>query len=385
MKNFIILFFVGALALFVASCTDSIGDRNEVRQPNLPEATLDYVSATENIQSLELPTQFNVVGSNQEIFSNSFNNPVFGQVDSDAAATLGRVLFYDSKMSKNNSIACASCHKQELAFADGNKVSEGFGGKLTHRNSMSLANPILNSTFFWDGRSRSLQDLSLRPVFNHVEMGMDNEAELIRKLADEPYYDELFIDAYGTSVISTEKIQDALSQFISSIVSDDSKFDEGMTTQFANFNELEKHGMALFFSENANCSSCHNGVNFASPTAASFDNPYMQTAGTTNIGLDIVYEDPGFADGQFKIPSLRNIALTAPYMHDGRFETLRDVLDHYNEEIQPHHKLDSKLHTNGAPKRLGLTELDLDALEAFLNTLSAKSVLIDERYSNPFK
>ena len=283
MKNFVILLFLGALGLFAVSCADTLSDASSVREPNLPESLLNYTSVMDDLEDFSLPAEFIGV-VDEDIITNSFDTRVFGHVTNDAVATLGRVLFYDSKMSKNNSIACASCHKQELAFADGNKVSEGFGGKMTDRNSMSIANPIFNSTFFWDGRSRSLEDLSLRPVFNHVEMGMDNEFELINKLSDEPYYKALFEDAYGSELITTEKIQGALAQFISSMVSTDSKFDEGLATDFANFNELEKHGMALFFSPNSNCSSCHNGINFASPTIQSFENPYTQTAGTTNIG-----------------------------------------------------------------------------------------------------
>ena len=287
-------------------------------------------------------------------------------------------------MSKNNSISCASCHKQQLAFSDDASLSFGFGGKQTIRNSMSITNPMLNSSFFWDSRSRSLEDLALRPVFDHVEMGMDSREELIAKISAKSYYDELFEEAYGSDRITESRISEALAAFVSSMFSGDSKFDEGLDQNFENYSELEKHGMALFFNEKTQCASCHNGINFASPQGFSSSNPYRRTDGTTNIGLDLVYEDPGFADGKFKIPSLRNIALTGPYMHDGRFETLREVIDHYDHGIQAHEDLDPKLHNNGEPIRLNLTELDKDALEAFLVSLTSKSILTDDKFSNPF-
>ena len=215
-------------------------------------------------------------------------------------------------------------------------------------------------------------------------MGIDDFSELKAKLEAEEYYPALFRKAYGSSSIDADRVSEAIGQFISSLLTADSKFDHGLTNEFADYTELEKHGMALFFSSQTNCSSCHSGVNFAASTVRSFDNPYTETSGTTNIGLDVVYDDPGFSQGKFKIPSLRNIALTGPYMHDGRFETLRDVLDHYNENVQAHKELDVKLNNGGTPRRLNLTDLDLDALEAFLNTLTGEKILTDERYSNPF-
>jgi len=376
--------FLGLAALFF-SCSDAPEIQGD-HKPELPEHSYVYTDFADDLKDFGMPSTINVSGGNDILINNPSSNELFFNVadNHDAKATLGRVLFYDNRMSRNNSIACASCHKQNLAFADDTALSQGFGGKQTIRNSMSLANPALNETFFWDGRSRSLQDLSLRPVLDHIEMGMDSEAALVGKLSTEAYYGELFEEAFGSQAITSLGIQEALSAFIMSITSADTKFDKGLEDDFSQYSELEKHGMALFFSEKAQCSSCHNGRNFASPTGFSSNNPYRETSGATNIGLDVVYVDPGFADGKFKIPSLRNIALTAPYMHDGRFETLRDVVNHYDEGVQPHTDLDVKLRNNGSPQKLGLTELDKDALVAFMATLTSNSILKDERYSNPF-
>jgi len=213
-------------------------------------------------------------------------------------------------------------------------------------------------------------------------MGMENMDELTAKLSQNEYYDDLFVKAYGSENITPNRLAESISQFVASIFKRDSKFDTGLQNDFSNFSELEKHGMALFFSETTQCAKCHAGANFSTPTG--FGNEYEDTGGSTNIGLNLVYEDNGFENGKFKIPSLRNISLTAPYMHDGRFETLGEVLDHYNDGIQPHEDLDHKLNNNGTPVSMGLTDLDMRAMEAFLNTLTSATITTDERFSNPF-
>ncbi len=385
LKLFISLTFIGILAF---SCQDDPVSSTD-HSPVLPDEPYNYMSVMDELESFVLP-QVVTVGNN-EIETNANSQVVLPGaenvdllLESDEIVTLGRVLFYDNRMSANNSIACASCHQQEKGFADSFAKSEGFGGQKTIRNSMSIANPIAKRNFFWDGRAGSLHQLALEPVFNHIEMGMESSEDLIQKLRAEAYYKELFTAAYGTASITQDKIERALSQFVGSIFKRDSKFDEGLENGFADMTETEKHGMALFFSAETNCSSCHNGVNFASPTST-FNNPYAVTAGTTNIGLDMEYEDKGFASGKFSIPSLRNIELTAPYMHDGRFETLREVLEHYNDGVQNHTDLDTKLKRNGAPVKMDLTEFDLDAMEAFLRTLTSRTLTTDARYSNPFR
>lgn len=381
MKNFSIISTSIVMLIMVVAC-NNLDPLDGTHEPILPAVPFDYLSVNEDLSEFTNSNSIDVAGE-QSIILPGMTFFRGSDIESNELATLGRVLFYDNRLSKNNSISCASCHDQTAGFADKSSVSPGFGGGMTSRNSMALANPIFNETFFWDGRTRSLGDLALQPVFNHVEMGMNDFKEVATKINAEPYYNALFTDAFGFNNVTEENVSKALASFVSSIFKADSKFDDGLKNEFENFSPLEKHGMALFFSQETQCSSCHSGANFSTPTG--FNNPYEETSGTTNIGLDLVYDDPGFASGKFKIPSLRNVALSAPYMHDGRFSDLRGVLDHYNEGIAAHNDLDSKLIVNGQPRKMHLTDLDLDAMEAFLNTLTSASLATDTKYSNPFK
>jgi cytochrome c peroxidase len=304
---------------------------------------------------------------------------------SDEGATLGRVLFYDTQLSINNAVACASCHKQADAFADkGLAGSIGFGGKVTPRNSMAICNVGFNNNLFWDSRTQSVRDLVLQPIQNHIEMGMEEPEKLVTKLSAIDYYPELFAKTYGDPEITTDRISDAVSQFLVTMVSCNSKFDEGENSEFANFSPLEKMGHQLFFSDKAKCGQCHTGANFSAPDG--FNDPYggPTIKGTANIGLAINYKDNGKGNGHFKIPSLRNIALTAPYMHDGSLQTLEEVVEHYNSGIQAHNELDNRLKPGNAPQRLNLSNLEKQALVAFLHTLSDESIVKDPKFSNPF-
>jgi len=382
------------LGLLFYSCQDQIIPENEINEsPQLPSQTFDYTSVMSKIEDARLPETLTILGqgnfpSGPVTFPgnsgccDTFSGPEV-RVENDDIATLGRVLFYDKKLSQNNSIACASCHQQNKGFADNEKLSEGFGGRKTIRNSMSIVNPIMSNSFFWDSRESSLVNLSLEPILNHIEMGMENTDILKSKLSQEQYYEDLFTKAYGTDQITDQKIADAMSQFVASIFTSESRFDAGLDREFSNLTPLERHGMALFFSDKTQCSTCHAGFNFSAPDGVG--NEYQQTSGTANIGLDITYEDEGRNDGLFKIPSLRNIALTAPYMHDGRFENLREVLNHYNTGIKPHTDLDDKFIAGGSPINMNLNDTELDALEAFLNTLTSTSLAVEEKWSNPFQ
>jgi cytochrome c peroxidase len=326
----------------------------------------------------------------------------------DAQAKLGRVLFYDTKLSLNNAISCGSCHHQAKGFADGLRSSPGFAGKTTPRNSMSIANPAMShSGLFWDRRENSVLSMSLRPIQNHIEMGMEDLDLLERKLAAIDYYPTLFKEAYPSNPIITQKnISAAISAFVRSMITWDSKFDEGVKTKFANFTSEENRGMEIFMGKsmqttNTNdhffnvdqgaCAGCHNapmfndGSNLHSGSAYT-DNGDNGNGRGVNIGLDKVSSDVGTGDGSFKIPTLRNIELTAPYMHDGRFNSLEDVVTHYNEEVQPSKNLHRKLKdSNGKPKKLNLTPADQKALVAFLKTLTDKKFTTDPKFSDPFE
>ncbi|MFZ9970052.1 MAG: cytochrome-c peroxidase [Bacteroidia bacterium] len=316
---------------------------------------------------------------------------------------LGRVLFYDPRLSINNTVACASCHNQALSFTDNQAVSTGFGGRKTTRNAMALATPVLHSNMFWDSRVRGTLELSLVPVFNHVEMGMEDGAMLIQKLNQTEFYKALFKAAYGDETITQKRVALALSHFMNAMVSRNSKFDQVMATDAngkpnpqAQFSALEKMGHDLFFSERLRCSKCHNGENFAAPDLPTQnddpgpygnptpDNPNA-SAGTANIGLNITTGDAGRMDGKFRIPTLRNIELTGPYMHDGRFQSLDEVLNHYSGGIQNHPSLDENLKgADGKALKMNLTQIEKDALKAFLFTLTDYTFISDPKFSNPF-
>lgn len=321
------------------------------------------------------------------------------QID-DAKATLGSVLFYDTKLSANNTVSCGSCHKQELAFSDDVALSKGFRGELTKRNSLPLAStPNFESSyggnsfsgqtafFFWDERAHSIAEQSKMTLEDDIEMGANLYA-LSDQLENEDYYKVLFRKAYGTEEVTPSKITDALEVFINSFVSVDSPFDEGLNKNFgsfqdfANFTSQENLGKSLF---NNNCSSCH-GADFTT---------LVETV--ANNGLDLEYEDKGvgartnldFDNGRFKVPFLRNIALTGPYMHDGRFETLEEVIDHYSEGIKSHPNLDIRLRDgfrqDDPAIRMSFSTEEKAALVAFLHTLTDHEFVQNERYADPFK
>ncbi|MES2479923.1 MAG: cytochrome c peroxidase [Bacteroidota bacterium] len=308
-------------------------------------------------------------------------------------ATLGRVLFYDGHLSANNSISCASCHKQELAFADNVALSRGFENRLTSRNSLGIQNlvsndptplsgsMIANTTLFWDGRENSTKGLISRPITNHVEMGIDDMDKLTEKLSQLPYYKSLFMDAYGSERITVEGISDAISTFMCAITSTKSRFDQSINGNIS-LSAIELKGQALF-SNVYKCSSCHQPQGFSYPGRIML-----------NIGLDYPTKDKGAGAvsgdpkemGAFRIPNLRNVALTAPYMHDGRFATLEDVLNFYSHNIQNDPNLATPLRDkDGQPIQMNITAEDKKAIIAFLNTFTDYSITTDTKFSNPFK
>lgn len=311
-------------------------------------------------------------------------------------ATLGRVLFYDQSLSLNNSVSCGSCHDQQFAFCDPAVKSKGFFAESTRRNSPGWSNLMLYNNYFWDGRSKTLEEQVLLPIQDHIEMGMEDLDKLVAKLKTLSYYRPLFNDAFGDNDITEERIASALAQFLKSMWSFDSKYDRARKSgDFSTFTTAELHGMQLFQHEFI-CGSCHSEgtMNFGGISQA-------------NIGLDLVYEDNGIGElegmgsttnGMFKIPVLRNVALTAPYMHDGRFATLEDVLDHYNEKIQRHPNLDFRFidpnqgwdsgpvnNPGNGGINMGMTEQEKKDIIAFLNTLTDHTYINDPKFSDPFE
>jgi len=326
------------------------------------------------------------------------NTPATNPV-TDMGATLGRVLFYDKHLSANNTISCASCHQQAHGFSDPERFSTGFNGGKTRRNSMSL----INARYFergnmgWDEKSATLEEFVLEPIKDHVEMGM-TMTDLESKLRQTDYYPVLFRNAFGDETITADRISKALAQFVRAIVSYDSKFDQGVAQAgfpevddgmplLPNLTAQERLGQDIFFNgrNEATCKYCHGTPNLVIDTAR-------------NNGLEVIYSDKGKGEitgiatqeATFKVPSLRNIAQTAPYMHDGRFATLEEVVDHYSDNVQPHHNLHFRLSTiddgplGSPPMKLNLTQSEKNALVAFLKTFTDPGIATEEKYSDPF-
>ncbi len=329
-------------------------------------------------------------------FSPPEDNPLTNE-----AVNLGRHLFYDVRLSGNNQISCATCHQQSLAFSDGKKASIGASGKPLAFNSMALVNLMWGPRhFFWDGRSHSLEDQALKPI-EHIDEMDQNLEQLIEELENVPTYQTLFKAAYGE--INAQNIAKALAAFQRTLISSNSRYDQYLRGEIS-LSEEEELGRKLFVAHpdakaslrGGNCIDCHSQF-----LTAGFN---TQFDGFSNNGLDDEENlKPGLQavtgyvahKGLFKVPSLRNIELTAPYMHDGRFTTLEQVLDHYNEGIKPSSTLSPLileadniiLENNNSTQHkpsLNLSQIEKKALVAFLKTLTDEQFIQDKRFSNPF-
>jgi cytochrome c peroxidase len=306
---------------------------------------------------------------------------------------LGRFIFYDPILSADSTISCASCHRQELAFADDKAFSIGIRGQQTLRSAPSLANVgFYLKGLFWDGRVKTLEELSLHPVVDPLEM--DNTFEkLIDDLRAHPQYPERFRKAFGIEdrqEISKELMAKALAQFMRTLVSynahyDYGNWDRGEETQF--FTESQLRGKILFTTEpvdqtqaHPGCSHCHN--NTALLTTNEFLNngldPALEPHQFPDPGLGAVTQRP-IDYGRFKVPTLRNIELTAPYMHDGRFQTLEEVLDHYSSGGHYSYNLDANI----MPFQLSAQD-KLDLI-AFLKSMTDEKFLQENAFKNPFE
>ncbi len=330
---------------------------------------------------------------------------------SNQKAALGRVLFYDKHLSLNNAVSCASCHKQQFGFADNVAGSVGLNNVKTDRNAMPIQNLSLGgaiffpgqgsqgSPLFWDSRENDLVQLMLRPVGNHIEMGVDDISTMPAKLNKLSYYAPLVQAAFGTTNLTLENMSEALANFNASIRVGNSRFDKFISTNNAsNITALELEGFRLFSSEQYNCNSCHTSMFMGS----NINNGGSVYGGggtdsvrdfAANIGLNSDNADGGVGavtknakdKGMFKIPDLHNVGLTAPYMHDGSKATLEEVLDHYSNNINSNENLDHRLrNADGTPKKLNITAQDKVAIIAFLNSLTDQSSVMNSAFSNPF-
>ncbi len=278
---------------------------------------------------------------------------------------LGKDLFANKILSVDNELSCTSCHNPDKAFASNNRFDKGYKGKLMTKNTMSLTNLIFNKYFGWEGSHSSLEEAILSTIENKDEFH-ENWDNVIVKLLDAGYADK-FSKAFGTDDITPNLVAKAIAQYLRSNVSVNSKFDRAyyFEDSSARFTPLETKGYELFLSEKGDCFHCHRVGPF-------FDNRFH------NNGLD-AHPEKGLAHvtneasdiGKFKTGSLRNIAITAPYMHDGRFKTLKEVLDFYSDHVNYSSTLDPNMNHEGG---IYLEEDEKEAIIAFLNTLT------DEKY-----
>lgn len=399
MKSKIIILLISLFVLASFSYDSIQNDPCEV--PGLPSQNFNY-------GNIVLPNHYNTNDfPSHYIFQQAaidFDNTPANNPTTDAGATLGRVLFYDKKLSANGTIACGSCHQQDHGFSDPEVLSVGFDGGLTRRHSMGLANLRFNGPgkFFWDERASSLEAQALMPFQDSIEMGL-TLPQLQQIVRDQPYYPPLFQDAFGDTTITTDRIAKAIAQFERSIVSTSSRYDSARTqvqsplASFPDFTQQENQGKALFMfpqqlsnGKMVNCIYCHVSEGFAQANPLV---PFGSSAGNIN-GLDLVsttdmgiYEVTGDQSdiGKFKAPSLLNIAARPPYMHDGRFGSLEDVIDHYSSGVQPHQSMVSPMvDSNGVAGHFNFTQQEKDALIAFLHTLTDNVMLTAEKYSDPF-
>lgn len=392
-------------AVAVVSCTKVI--TGEPQRPVLPETAPDY--RTEMAPIFEVQTGIE-------------EGPNLNE-----RAQLGRVLFHDRMLSQNGAVSCNSCHHQSHGFAEPRALSSGLRQELTERNASHLANPGAQFAYFWDGRANDLTTQVTMPVENHVEMGFRSLDDLVVRLEQLDYYPDLFEAAYGQPEPTIERIQDALSTFLRCLVSCRSKADDAFTEAMPDvwnpwavlqgdialtgLNDLELEGFELFHGK-AQCANCHGGPHFNGWGLDFADiglDADAEAGAFTPIDAGGGFFGGGWGPTAMKVPSLRNVALTAPYMHDGRFATLDEVLDHYSHGIQDVPTLDPRLRdwnqggiTGGPdlidpiifpggttsedipPVRLNFTAQEQLALKAFLNSLTDYAFVEDPRFSNPF-
>jgi cytochrome c peroxidase len=353
-----------------ASNSPAVKPSNE-RKLTLPDTPYRYAD-------IELPAHFKTPAA-QRLDNTPRDNRI-----TDAGATLGRVLFYDTRLSSSNNTACAACHNQKHAFVDPNRFSKGHQGKLTDRHAPSLVDLryYQRGRFFWDERAPTLEAQVLMPIQSKLEMGNTLTA-LMDTLIKDAHYPNLFEKAFGSQEITAERTAKALAQFLRSMVSYQSKYDEGLTkarvvrVDFPNYTSAENRGKTLFLDR---CANCH----MSGGQSAHF---FMNRPLNNGLDSEVRKTDGGVGDlslnpaqvGLFKSPSLRNVEFTGPYMHDGRFKTLEEVIDHYSAGVKQHPNRDGRV------RNFNFDRSQKAALVAFLKTLSDPAFISDPKFSDPFK
>ena len=312
--------------------------------------------------NLEIPTNFPALA-----FDTS-KNPVTVN-----GVALGKKLFYEGKLSRNNTISCGFCHIQEYAFTHhGHPVSHGIDDKLGIRNAPPIQNMAFLKNYTWDGVSHNLDERSLVPITTDFEMD-SSLPEVVSKLNADANYKKLFKAAYGDENITGERVLKALTQFMVTMISADSKYDR-MKKGTASFTNEESQGMALFQTK---CASCHSGELFTDESyrnTGMYYNAQYDDRGRYRVTLD--WND----NMKFRVPSLRNVEYTTPYMHDGRFYSLDAVLNFYSDNVENQANLDPILKQNG---HIGIpmTTLEKQYIIAFLKTLSDQQFLTNKQFA----
>lgn len=392
------IFSLIALVVIVVSCSkkDTTPDTGGTTDPY----TAIKAAFGTNIDPTSL---INYAGQGKPAYivkENTGGNPI-----TNAKATLGRVLFYDKNLSIDNTVACASCHKQEFAFSDTAIASKGVQGGTTGRHSMRLVNArfAVEAKFFWDERAASLEQQTTKPIQDHAEMGFSGQSgrpvltDLLTKLQAIKYYNELFKFVYGDINVTEARLQECMAQFVRSIQSFDSKYDAGRAAApndgapFANFTAQENQGKQLFLAPpvfnaagvrtggGAGCNGCHNAPEFdIDPNTR--NNGVIGRIGGGSIDITVT-----------RAPSLRDLVNSAgrpngPLMHTGNLGTIQNAVGHYNTiNIAPGNtNLDPRLTPGGNGQQLNLSGAEMSALVAFLQTLGGTNVYTDKKWGNPF-
>jgi cytochrome c peroxidase len=386
------IFVCSLLCGFLTGC-DGGSDTASTTTPSLPAASSQLTA-----YSWQLPPGFPTPKVPED-------NPI-----SVAKVELGRFLFYDRRLSINETIACANCHKQNRAFTDGVKTAIGAMGEKHPRNAMSLTNVTYNSAFNWaNPLLKTLQQQHLVPMFNEfpIELGWsDHEQTILDRLRIDPRYQELFPQAFPqeTEPFSVSSVSKAIAAFVSTLVSGNSPYDKQIyQNQFNAMSESARRGMELFNSERLECFHCHGGFNFTQSTNHTktvFVELEYHNNGLYNINGTGAYPENGRGlweltaqatdMGRFRAPTLRNIELTAPYMHDGSIDTLEEVLDHYARGGRiirsGEYAGDGALNPYKSELLVGFVISPQEKMDVvnFLKSLTDWEFVCDSRFSDPF-
>lgn len=317
-----------------------------------------------------VPVAFESPSNFPDLEYNLDNNPF-----TEEGIALGKKLFYEGRLSANNSIACAFCHEQEFGFTHhGHTLSHGVNDGIGFRNSQPIQNLAFQKEFMWDGASAHLDLQPIIPITSDVEMGETLE-NIIGKLSADAEYQRMFREAFENGQINSENVLLALSQFMITLVSADSKYDKVTRDQVESFTTIENDGFQTF---NNKCASCHAGALFTDQSYRNNGlpvNPRLNDEGRFRV---LELEDDRY---KFKVPSLRNVEVTGPYMHDGRLGTLEAVLDFYDNGMVDTGTTDPIFIKPDGSLGIDLSDYEKESLVAFLKTLTDANFLNDPRFA----